>query len=112
MRHPSLLAIPFLIFVFLATAAAQQDASPTPSKYQDAATHGDTQAMTEIGRAYETGQGAAKDRQKARAIAAEVGRAVSTWRGEAAMHGFTQTEIDRMASAFEHEDLKMSLAGL
>jgi serine/threonine-protein kinase HipA len=52
------------------------------------------------------------DEDKARAIAAEVGRAVSTWRGEAAMHGFTQTEIDRMASAFEHEDLKMSLAGL
>jgi len=52
------------------------------------------------------------DEDKARAIAAEVGRAVSTWRGEAAMHGFTQTEIDRMTSAFEHEDLKMSLAGL
>jgi TPR repeat protein len=66
MRHPSLLAIPFLIFVLLATAAAQQDTSPAPGKYQDAATHGDTQAMTEIGRAYETGRGGAKDRQKAR----------------------------------------------
>lgn len=52
MRHPSLLAIPFLVFVLLATAAAQQDASPAPGKYQDAATHGDTLAMTEIGRAY------------------------------------------------------------
>jgi serine/threonine-protein kinase HipA len=51
------------------------------------------------------------DEDKARAIAAKVGKAVSTWRDEAARHGFTKAEIDRMASAFEHEDLKNACRG-
>jgi len=42
----------------------------------------------------------------ARRIVAEVGEAVATWRREAAALGLTSAEIDRMASAFEHEDLK------
>lgn len=42
----------------------------------------------------------------ARTIAAEVGQAVATWRQAAAKVGLTSPEIDRMASAFEHEDLK------
>jgi len=46
-----------------------------------------------------------------RRIAAEVGRAVATWRTVAAKLGLTSSEIDRMASAFEHEDLKAALAG-
>ncbi len=50
------------------------------------------------------------DEGKARKIAAEVGRAVATWREEAARLGLTQAEIDRMASAFEHEDLRAALA--
>lgn len=50
------------------------------------------------------------DEGKARAIAAEVGTAVTTWREEAARLGLTQAEIDRMASAFEHEDLKAALS--
>lgn len=41
----------------------------------------------------------------ARAIAAAVGQAVKTWRPEAARLGLAHAEIDRMASAFEHEDL-------
>jgi serine/threonine-protein kinase HipA len=45
------------------------------------------------------------DDKKARAIAAEVGKVVATWRDEAAKHGIRKTEIDRMASAFEHADL-------
>jgi len=45
---------------------------------------------------------------KAREVAAQVGHAVSTWRGEAARHGLTKAEIDRMASAFEHEDLRLA----
>ena len=44
--------------------------------------------------------------EKAKAIAAEVGRAVSKWRDEAARHGIQKKEIERVASAFEHEDLK------
>ena len=46
--------------------------------------------------------------ETARAIAAEVGKAVSKWRDEAARHGLAKSEIDRMASAFEHEDLEMA----
>ncbi len=50
------------------------------------------------------------DAGRARRIAADVGKAVSTWRDEAARHGLTKPEIDRMASAFEHQDLEMARA--
>lgn len=50
------------------------------------------------------------DEDEARAIAAEVGKAVATWRKEASHLGLTPTEIDRMASAFEHEDLSAALS--
>lgn len=46
---------------------------------------------------------------EARQIAGQVGRAVSTWRKEAAKVGLTTAEIERMASAFEHEDLKAAI---
>ncbi len=46
----------------------------------------------------------------ARAIAAQVGRAVATWQKEAKKLGLTAAEIERMASAFEHDDLKAALA--
>ena len=45
---------------------------------------------------------------KAKTIAAEVAQSVSNWRKEAARHGLGKTEIDRMASAFEHDDLKLA----
>ena len=48
--------------------------------------------------------------EDAREIAAEVGKAVTTWRRVAAKLGLTATEIDRMASAFEHDDPKAALA--
>ncbi len=51
------------------------------------------------------------DHGKARAIASEVGKAVSKWRDEAALHGLAKAAIDRLASAFEHDDLKMACAG-
>jgi serine/threonine-protein kinase HipA len=38
-------------------------------------------------------------------IAREVGRAVAAWRRAAARIGLTPAEIERMASAFEHDDL-------
>jgi serine/threonine-protein kinase HipA len=44
----------------------------------------------------------------ARANAAQVGKAVSKWRDEAARQLLTKAEIDRMASAFEHRDLEMA----
>lgn len=42
----------------------------------------------------------------ARVIAGEVGRAVAHWRSEAGRLGLSKSEIERMASAFEHEDLR------
>jgi len=45
----------------------------------------------------------------AREIAGQVGQAVGTWRSEAARLGLETGEIDRMASAFEHEDLKAAM---
>ena len=42
---------------------------------------------------------------RARSIASEVGSVVSNWRKDAKRMGLPNPEIDRMASAFEHEDL-------
>jgi serine/threonine-protein kinase HipA len=46
---------------------------------------------------------------RAKAIAKEAAQSVATWRKEAPRHGLGKTEIDRMASAFEHDDLKLAL---
>jgi serine/threonine-protein kinase HipA len=47
----------------------------------------------------------------ARAIVHEVGNAVACWRKEAARLGLSKAEMDRMASAFEHDDLKAATSG-
>ena len=47
---------------------------------------------------------------EARRIARQVGKAVAIWRKVAAKLGLTSAEINRMASAFEHDDLKAALA--
>ena len=49
------------------------------------------------------------DDASARAHAGAVARAVATWRDEAARHGLSKPEIERMASAFEHADLEAGL---
>ena len=49
------------------------------------------------------------DVKTARAIAAEVGQAVAAWRDVAAGQGLSRSEIDRLASAFEHEDLQAAV---
>lgn len=46
---------------------------------------------------------------EARAIAGKVGRAVADWRKVAAVFGLTPKEIDRMASAFDHEELRAAI---
>lgn len=46
---------------------------------------------------------------EARAIAGEVGRAVAGWRNVAASFGLTPAEVDRMISAFDHEDLRAAI---
>ena len=50
------------------------------------------------------------DEDAAHKIAGQVGHAVAAWRREAKKLGLTPAEIDRMASAFEHEDLKAAQA--
>ena len=44
--------------------------------------------------------------QDARAIAAEVGRAVRGWRDAADLFGIGSNEVERMSSAFDHDDLE------
>jgi len=46
---------------------------------------------------------------QARAITKEVATVTATWRGVAREAGARSSEINRMASAFEHEDLKRAL---
>lgn len=50
------------------------------------------------------------DAKGARKIVAGVGQAVAMWRAEAARYGLSRADIDRMASAFEHEDLRTATA--
>jgi len=49
------------------------------------------------------------EKGNAKAIAGQIGKVVSTWRDEAVKHGLGKPEIERMASAFEHADLKGAL---
>jgi serine/threonine-protein kinase HipA len=65
-----------------------------------------------LGLAMEVAEYFELDHNKARDIAAQVGKAVARWRDEAARQGLTRAETDRMASAFEHEDLKAASQGL
>jgi len=48
------------------------------------------------------------DETAAHRITSEVGTAVATWRHEAQRLGIRTTEVNRMASAFEHADLKQA----
>ena len=50
------------------------------------------------------------DKPETTAIAKAVGGVVATWREVAGQHGLTANQIDRMASAFEHEDLARAIA--
>lgn len=59
--------------------------------------------------AYDVAQHFGLKPDKAKTIACEVGAAVAGWREAAKAIGLTNKEIDRMASAFEHDDLSASL---
>lgn len=52
---------------------------------------------------------AERRRASAEAIVSEVAQAVATWRNEAVTQGLSTQEIDRMASAFDHNDLQTAL---
>ena len=43
-------------------------------------------------------------------LATQVGRAVRGWRDAAARLGIAPNEMERMSSAFEHDDLKAAAA--
>jgi serine/threonine-protein kinase HipA len=45
----------------------------------------------------------------ARAMAREIGTAVAGWREAAAKNGIKPNQIERMASAFEHDDLRAAI---
>jgi serine/threonine-protein kinase HipA len=49
------------------------------------------------------------DRDRASQIVRQVGSAVSGWRQEASRLGIPKASINRMASCFEHEDLKIAV---
>lgn len=49
--------------------------------------------------------------KEARAIARDIGAVTAGWRQVAERAGLDRAEIDRMASAFEHDDLKLARAG-
>lgn len=50
-------------------------------------------------------------KEDAHQIAFEVGTAVTSWRSVAAELGLTTSQVDRMASAFEHAELQKAVAG-
>ena len=60
--------------------------------------------------ALETAGSYGLDAAAARRIAGEVGGAVATWREIAGELGATHRDIDRLASAFEHDDLAAARA--
>lgn len=49
------------------------------------------------------------DKIRSKKIILEVGQAVATWRLEAKNFSIKKSEVDRMATAFDHEDLTNSL---
>jgi len=59
--------------------------------------------------AMQTSQHFDLDHLRAKRIAKEVGEAVALWRKEALKLKLKKQEIDRMASAFEHEDLRKAI---
>jgi serine/threonine-protein kinase HipA len=63
-----------------------------------------------LGLAFEVADYFGVSATEARRIAGEVGLPVSKWRDEAARVGIERAAVDRMASAFEHDDLRQSLA--
>ena len=63
-----------------------------------------------LGLAFEVADYFGVSATEARSIAGEVGMAVSHWRDEATRIGIERGAVDRMASAFEHDDLRQSMA--
>jgi serine/threonine-protein kinase HipA len=61
--------------------------------------------------AYSVAPSFGMNRNEATSMAADVGAAVEQWREVAKSFGLKPTDADRMASAFEHDDLRKALSG-
>lgn len=46
---------------------------------------------------------------RARTLVAEIGEVTATWKKVAASHGLSTAQLERMESAFEHEDLNLAI---
>jgi len=68
----------------------------------------DDDASASLDRAMEVADYFALGPKDARGIASQVGRAVSSWREVAARLGVGSRGAERMASAFEHDDLRQA----
>ncbi len=91
--------------------APAYDLNPTPTDIRPrvlslAVDDQDQSASLEL--AFQVAEYFGIDDKTARRIANEVGQAVASWRNEAQRLGIRGTEIDRMASAFEHADLRQA----
>jgi serine/threonine-protein kinase HipA len=91
--------------------APAYDLNPTPTDIQPrvlslAVDDQDRTASLEL--AFQVAEYFGIDGKAARQIANEVGRAVTSWRNEARRLGLRGSEIDRLASAFEHADLRQA----
>ena len=85
------------------------DLNPTPTdiKPRVLATAIDfVDATASLDRAIEAAPHFDLQNQQVKKIIREVGASVALWRKEAAKYKIKKQEIDRMASAFEHEDLQ------
>ncbi len=88
------------------------DLNPTPADISPrilstAITCDDPTASLET--AFEVAEYFSINLNRAREIAAEVGNSVACWRTEARRFGLPPREIERMETAFEHEDLVLAL---
>lgn len=95
------------------TLSPAYDLNPTPADIRPrilstAIDYDDQTASVDL--AFEVAEYFEVKPNQAREIASVVGKAVAGWRDEARHFGLSKLEIDRMASAFEHDDLKKAHA--
>ena len=85
------------------------DLNPTPIEEKPrilASCIDDSDPTASLDLAFEVAEYFGITTDQARLMAAEIGSVVSGWRQEAQSMGLQSSELDRMASAFEHEDLR------
>lgn len=91
--------------------APAYDLNPTPTDIRPRSLSlaiDDQEHTASLGLAFEVAEYFGLDDKTARRIAKDVGTAVESWRHEAQVLNIRANEIERMASAFEHADLKQA----